>query len=59
MLDWTKNFDYAAEPPRHLRHRPVAAALSHDSDGDGASRRVATGLVAPMHHVRSMDTARQ
>ena len=34
-LDWTKHLDYAAKLSRHLRHRPVAAALSHDPDGGG------------------------
>ncbi len=26
LLDWTKDYNYAAAPPRHLRHRPVVAA---------------------------------
>jgi hypothetical protein len=39
LLDWTRDYNYAADPPRHLRHRPVAAAQSRDSDGDGLSSR--------------------
>ena len=46
LLDWTKDYNYAAAPPRHLRHRPVAAAQSHDSDGDGLSSRPGYGLPA-------------
>jgi hypothetical protein len=34
-LDWTKDLDYAADLTRHLRHRPIAAALTHDPDGGG------------------------
>ncbi len=42
-LDWTKDLDYAAELSRHLRHRPVAAALPHDPDGGGPPGPKGTG----------------
>jgi hypothetical protein len=46
LLDWIKDYNYAAAPPRHLRHRQVAAAQSHDSDGDGSPSRPGYGLPA-------------
>ncbi len=46
-LDWTKDLDYAAELSRHLRHRPVAAALSHDPDGGGPPGPEGLGSLKP------------
>jgi hypothetical protein len=46
LLDWIKDYNYAAVTPRHLRHRPVAAAQSHDLDGDGPPSRPGYGSPA-------------
>jgi hypothetical protein len=46
LLDWTKYYNYAAAPSRHLRHRPVAAAQSHDSDSDSLLSHLGCGLPA-------------
>ena len=43
LLDWTRDYNYAVAPPRHLRHRLVAAAQSHNSDGDDLSIRSGYG----------------
>jgi hypothetical protein len=46
LPDWTKDYNYAAAPPCHLRHRLVTVAQLHDSDGDGLPSRPGYGLPA-------------